>query len=197
MIRDESAVTGAGSAVDRLVIRTRNDDPAKDRDPPTSRAERHVLPPRTSVELGERLGMFDTPTGKLHSDAATWNLIAKRDAAELNHVKFEVAGHRSRLPARAGRERRAALPPDSHAARRSATCPRRRLGRSGGRRRPARRQGRIRPARIPTRARAPPRSSPSARTATGRTRRASGSSSASPRPATTTRGRHGIPSAAC
>ena len=31
------------------------------RDPPISRAQdRHMLPPRTSVELGERLGMFDT-----------------------------------------------------------------------------------------------------------------------------------------
>ena len=70
-----------------------------------------MLPPRTSVELGERLGMFDTSTGKLHSDAATWNLIAKQDAAELNHVKFEIA-HGGGLSPRAGRERRAALPPD-------------------------------------------------------------------------------------
>jgi hypothetical protein len=94
VIRDESAVTGAGSAVDRLVIRTKNDNPAKDWDPADlAGSQRHVLPPRTSVELGERLGMFDTPTGKLHSDAATWNLIAKRDAAELNHVKLKIAGH--------------------------------------------------------------------------------------------------------
>jgi hypothetical protein len=93
VIRDESAVTGAGSAVDRIVIRTRNDDPSKDADPADLvGSERHVLPPRTSVEMGERLGMFDTPSGKLHADAATWNLISKRDAAELNRVTIKIAG---------------------------------------------------------------------------------------------------------
>jgi len=103
VIRDESAVTGAGSAVDRLVIRTRNDDPAKDADAADlAGSERHILPPRTSVELGERLGMFDTPTGKLRSDATTWNLIAKRDAAELKHSEIEVAGHVDSYPLEPG-----------------------------------------------------------------------------------------------
>jgi hypothetical protein len=103
VIRDETAVTGAGSAVDRLVIRTTNDDPAKDSAPADlSGAERHILPPRTSIELGERLGMFDTPTGKLHSDAATWNLISKRDAAELKQSVIEVAGQTSSYPLEPG-----------------------------------------------------------------------------------------------
>jgi hypothetical protein len=103
VIRDASAVTGAGSAVDRLVIRTMNDDLAKDTDPADlAGSERHVLPPRTSVEMGERLGMFDTPTGKLHSDAATWNLIAKRDAAELKREDIAVAGHTDSYPLEPG-----------------------------------------------------------------------------------------------
>ena len=102
-IRDETAVTGAGSAVDRLVIRTANDEPAKDSTPAdVSGAERHILPPRTSVELGERLGMFDTPTGKLHSDAATWELISKRDAGELKQSVIEVAGQSSSYPLEPG-----------------------------------------------------------------------------------------------
>lgn len=92
-IREQSAVTGPGSAVDRLVIRTFNDTTEKDADAADlSGSERHVLPPRTSIELGERLGMFDTPAGELRGDAATWTLIGERDAGELAHVSFEVAG---------------------------------------------------------------------------------------------------------
>ena len=77
VLRDARAVTGPGSAVDRLVIRTYNDDISKDGDPADlTAADRHVLPPRTSVEMGERLSLFDDEAGKLRSDAATWQLIA-------------------------------------------------------------------------------------------------------------------------
>lgn len=97
VIRDEAAVTGPGSAVDRIVIRTYNDNDdgvtAK-----TDAADRHILPPRTSVELGERLGMFDDAGGELRSDAATWNLIADRDAGELHHSVFDVAGASASYP---------------------------------------------------------------------------------------------------
>lgn len=99
VIREESAVTGAGSAVDRLVIRTGNDEPANDDAPADlTGGERHVLPPRTSVEMGERLGMFDTPAGRLASDPATWQLISERDAAELDQSEIEVAGQTSSYP---------------------------------------------------------------------------------------------------
>ena len=102
-IRDETAVTGPGSAVDRLVIRTSNDKETNDADAAdVSGAERHILPPRTSVELGERLGMFDTPAGKLQSDTATWQLISDRDAGELQQVEIEVAGQTSTYPVEPG-----------------------------------------------------------------------------------------------
>lgn len=93
VIRDPAAVTGPGSAVDRLVIRTFNageeqDGAAAD----TTAGDRHLLPPRTSVEMGERLGMFDDSTGKLMADAGTWQLIADRDAGELNSQTIAIAG---------------------------------------------------------------------------------------------------------
>jgi hypothetical protein len=101
VIRDEAAVTGPGSAVDRIVIRSYNDNddtvPAK-----TNAADRHILPPRTSVELGERLGMFDDADGELRSDAATWKLIADRDAGELHHSVFDVAGASASYPIEPG-----------------------------------------------------------------------------------------------
>lgn len=93
VIRDPAAVTGPGSAVNRLVIRTYNDSLAADENPAdTTAGDRHLLPPRTSVEMGERLGMFDDAAGKLRADAATWQLIAERDAGQLNHQTIEIAG---------------------------------------------------------------------------------------------------------
>jgi hypothetical protein len=100
VIREQGAVTGPGSAVDRLVIRTFNATPAQDGDTAApAGSERHVLPPRASVEMGERLGMFDTPGGELASDAATWKLIADRDKGELDHPPaFDVAGKSNDYP---------------------------------------------------------------------------------------------------
>lgn len=93
VIRDEQAVTGPGSAVDRIVIRTFNDDEAHDaRAADTTAGDRHLLPPRVSVELGERLGMFDDAAGRLKSDAATWTSIGERDEGELHSVAIEVGG---------------------------------------------------------------------------------------------------------
>jgi hypothetical protein len=103
VIRDEAAVTGAGSALDRLVIRTYNDGPANDDvAAKTGGAERHILPPRTSVELGERLGMFDDADGELRSNPATWKLISDRDAAELSQAVIDVAGKSASYPLEPG-----------------------------------------------------------------------------------------------
>ncbi len=93
VIRAPEAVTGPGSAVHRLVIRTFNatidqDGQAAD----TTAGDRHIVPPRTSVELAERMGMFDGPDGRLKTDAATWDLAARRDEGTLPMATLEIAG---------------------------------------------------------------------------------------------------------
>jgi hypothetical protein len=99
VIRDEAAVTAPGSAVDRLVIRTQNDDISKDADPADiSNAERHIIPPRAAIEMGERLSSFDDAGGKLKSDAATWKLIADRDRGELQKKKIIIKGRVEPVP---------------------------------------------------------------------------------------------------
>ncbi len=99
IVRDTRAVTAAGSAVDRIVVRTFNGDISQDTAAAdTTAADRHVVPPRTSVEMGERLGMFDDASGKLKSDPATWQLIADRDAGEFNKATIEIAGKSDTYP---------------------------------------------------------------------------------------------------
>ena len=99
VIRDEAAVTAPGSAVDRLVIRTFNDDASKDADPADiSNADRHIIPPRAAIEMGERLSTFDDAAGKLKSDAATWKLIADRDLGELQKKKIVIKGRIAPVP---------------------------------------------------------------------------------------------------
>jgi len=84
VLRDSEGVSGLGSAIDRMVIRTFNDNEAKDGDAADlTGSERHIMPPRTSVELAERLGMFDDASGKLRTDAATYALIKQRDEGKL------------------------------------------------------------------------------------------------------------------
>ena len=62
VIRNEAAVTAPGSAVDRLVIRTFNDDISKDETAADiSDADRHIIPPRAAIEMGERLGCSMMP----------------------------------------------------------------------------------------------------------------------------------------
>jgi len=110
VLDDIDAVTGPGSTLHRLVIRSDNrvqaDDETAAAD--THAASRHLLPPRVSVEMAERMGMFDDADGKLKPDAALWALIAHRDGApapeppdpldtspregELPRVKAIVAG---------------------------------------------------------------------------------------------------------
>jgi hypothetical protein len=99
VIRDSKAITEPGSDIDRMVIRTFNDDISKDTIPAQIiGADRHILPPRTSVEMAERLGMFDDVSGNLKSDPATWKLIVERDAAELNKLEIVVKGKTDKYP---------------------------------------------------------------------------------------------------
>ncbi|MGE3106993.1 MAG: hypothetical protein AB7G11_04145 [Phycisphaerales bacterium] len=99
MIRDPIAVTGPGSAVDRIVIRTFNDDESKDADAADLTAgDRHIIPARTSVEMGERLGLFDDGAGKLKGDQATWQLIADRDAGTFTSAAIDIAGQTADYP---------------------------------------------------------------------------------------------------
>lgn len=94
-IYDQAGIQDQGSALDRIVIRTFNDDPTKDEDPAdTTVGDRHIVPPRTSVEMGERLGMFDDATGKLKADAAIYNRISEREAGQFNTIQLEVKGHK-------------------------------------------------------------------------------------------------------
>ena len=84
VIRDPLAVTSPGSAVDRLVIRTANsdatlDDAAAD----LTASDRHIVPPHCTIEIGERLGMFDDTHGKLIATPEMYALIQQRDEGAL------------------------------------------------------------------------------------------------------------------
>jgi hypothetical protein len=97
--RDTTALTGPGSQLERLVMRTFNDDPSKDGDPADlSASDRFIVPPSTSVEVGERLGMFDDPNGKLDTSPGMYHLISERDAGRFPHVTVEVAGQMQEFP---------------------------------------------------------------------------------------------------
>ena len=116
VVDDVDAITGPGSTLQRLVIRTDNRNPEDDAALPadTRAASRHLLPPRVSVEMAEHMGMFDDADGKLLRDEATWQLIAQRDGApppdpadpldttardgELPRVKVKVAGQEKVFP---------------------------------------------------------------------------------------------------
>lgn len=103
VIRDPAAITGPGSAVDRLVIRTFNADPAHDTAAADlTAADRHILPPRTAVEICEHHGLFDDASGHLKGDAATWTLIGARDGGELPLTSITVAGKTDTYPLIAG-----------------------------------------------------------------------------------------------
>lgn len=97
--RDVRAITDPGSSIDRLVIRSFNaavslDDIAAD----TTAADRHLVPPRASVDMAEKLGMFDDASGKLVASPAMYALIAARDQGELGEIEAEVKGQRQRFP---------------------------------------------------------------------------------------------------
>jgi hypothetical protein len=99
ILRDTRAVTEPGSQLDRLVIRTFNSDPSLDSSAADlTAADRHLVPPRAPVELGERHGMFDDASGRLSPDPAIYQLIAQRDAGEFNQVTVAVAGQDKQFP---------------------------------------------------------------------------------------------------
>ncbi|MEI7556740.1 hypothetical protein [Candidatus Chlorohelix sp.] len=88
--RQIEALTLPGSSAERIVIRTFNDNPSKDSASPDLTAnDRHIAPPRTSVEIAERHGKFDDATGKLKGDLATYQLIADRDDEQKSQFKRE------------------------------------------------------------------------------------------------------------
>ena len=78
------AVARPGESLERLVIRSRNTSAALDRVATAQVAERHVAPPRTSIQASEWHGMLDSPSGRVLADAAAYDLLKDRDAAELN-----------------------------------------------------------------------------------------------------------------
>lgn len=99
VLRDTAAVTEPGSQLERLVIRTYNDDLSKDGDlADLAASDRFIVPPGTSVELGERLGMFDDANGKLDTSPGMYALIGERDAGRFDHVEVEVAGQKQSFP---------------------------------------------------------------------------------------------------
>ena len=103
VLRDPQGVTEPGSQLDRLVIRTYNTDPSKDADAADLTAgDRHILPPRASVEIAERLGMLDDATGKINRSPAMYHLLAAKDGAELNSIEVEVAGKIQEFPLEPG-----------------------------------------------------------------------------------------------
>ncbi len=67
-----------GESADTIVIRSRNDDPSKDKVPVDDRSQRHLAPPRTSQLMAEMHGMFDTDGG-MKGDPATYKLIVDKD----------------------------------------------------------------------------------------------------------------------
>jgi len=80
VVRDPRAFE-LGSSADRLVIRTFNSDPSRDSDAADlAGGDRHIAPPGTHVEMAERHGMLDDPSGSLISTAGMWNLVKDRDA---------------------------------------------------------------------------------------------------------------------
>ncbi|MBV8777352.1 MAG: hypothetical protein JO258_09170, partial [Alphaproteobacteria bacterium] len=73
----------AGASLERIVIRSRNTTPALDEVATAETDERHIAPPRIAVRMAEAHGLLDGPQGLLNGDAATFNLIATRDAFTL------------------------------------------------------------------------------------------------------------------
>ena len=84
VVRDPAAISGRGSAAERLVIRTFNTDPSRDAAPADLTAsDRHIAPPGVHVEMAERHGMFDDAAGRLVGSPAMWQLIKERDAGSF------------------------------------------------------------------------------------------------------------------
>ncbi|MCW2604207.1 MAG: hypothetical protein JWN61_2342 [Pseudonocardiales bacterium] len=93
-VRDAGAIRGPGSTLTRLIIRRFNADPSLDEvAPDLESSDRHLLPPRTSADAAEKLGMFDGPDGRLIATAGMWDLIGTRDAGQLPEQTESINGH--------------------------------------------------------------------------------------------------------
>lgn len=99
VLRDPAGVTSPGSKLERLVIRTYNEDESKDGVPADlSASDRFIAPPSTSVEVGERLGMFDDAQGRLVTTPEMYHLIGDRDGTRFHTMTVEVAGKQKDIP---------------------------------------------------------------------------------------------------
>ncbi len=113
LVARDIAAVAKGSRVDRLVIRTYNNDADKDGAAAvTDGSDRHVAPPGVAVEMAERHGMLDDAAAKLTGAAAMWQLIADRDRGAFESVEvpgMEIAGEPQSIAVDA-REQIAELP---------------------------------------------------------------------------------------
>jgi len=105
VLRDTRGVTGEGgegSAIDRIVIRTFNSHQSLDGiAADLTAADRHIAPPRSSVEMAERLGLFDDAGGRLNASAAMWQLIKERDEGHFAEVELDtvvIDGVKQKVP---------------------------------------------------------------------------------------------------
>jgi len=99
VLRDVAAVSAPGGQLERLVIRTFNADPTLDVTwADLSGGDRHIVPPRTSVDIGERLGMFDDADGKLIPGPAMHALIAQRESGQFQHAEPVVIAGQEETP---------------------------------------------------------------------------------------------------
>jgi hypothetical protein len=102
VLRDTRGVTGEGSSIDRIVLRTFNSDPSLDgMAADLTAADRHIAPPRSSVEMAERLGLLDDASGRLNASPAMWQLIKERDEGHFPEVELDtvvIDGAKQKVP---------------------------------------------------------------------------------------------------
>ena len=77
----------SGETLEKLVIRSYNDDVSKDKVATNEKSERHVAPPKTSQLDAEYHGMFDDPSGRIKRDAKTYSMIASKDKGSFTATK--------------------------------------------------------------------------------------------------------------
>ena len=79
------SAANAGESSDRLVVRTSNNDPSLDAAPGASGGDRHLAPPRASVQLAETHGALDDPVGRPRADL--YQMLRDRDGAALGSIQ--------------------------------------------------------------------------------------------------------------
>lgn len=110
--RSTDAVTLKGGSINRIVIRTHNEGVANDGIAPDLTAnDRHIAPPRCSVELGEQMGMLDDSSGRLNGSPAMWTLLSELDQGDFpQSPPFKLAGEDNRTIPLMPDEKLAGLP---------------------------------------------------------------------------------------